>query len=120
MIRFGVTEKKETQLRERMAECGLTESDLNESFIHAGGPGGQKVNKTAVCVYLKHIPTGTEVKAQKARSQGLNRFYARRRMCELLEARLLGDQSPAALKAAKMRKQKERRKRRGRKKQELA
>jgi len=111
MIDFGVTEQKAGQLRERMAECGLREEDLREKFIRGSGPGGQKVNKTASCVYLKHAPSDLEVKMQNSRRQGLNRFYARRRMCELLEEKQLGRQSPQALKEEKIRKQKDRRRR---------
>ena len=111
---FGVTPRKEEELRTRMAACGLREEDLDESFVRGGGPGGQKVNKSATCVYLRHRPTGLEVKMQQARSQGLNRFYARRRVCELLEAEQLGDASPEAKRQAKIRKQKQRRKRRSR------
>ena len=68
-----------------MAACGMREGDLEEHFVTSGGPGGQKVNKTSTCVVLRHVPTGLEVKMQKARSQSLNRFYARRRLCELIE-----------------------------------
>jgi protein subunit release factor B len=95
-----------------MAACGLKEDDLEESFVRSRGAGGQHVNKTSTCVQMRHAPTGLEVKMQKARSQGLNRFYARRRMCELLEERTLGKQSPEARRAARIRKQKDRRKRR--------
>jgi protein subunit release factor B len=112
MSKFGVTSQKEEELRSRMAACGLDENDLDESFIRSGGPGGQHVNRTETCVQLRHRPTGLEVKMQKERSQGLNRFYARRRLCELLEAQQLGKDSPEELKRAKLRKQKARRRRR--------
>jgi len=49
---------------------------------------------------------------QRERSQGLNRYYARKRLCELVEEERMGSKSPAALKAEKIRKQKQRRKRR--------
>lgn len=111
-MRFGVTPQKEAELLAQMAACGVAESDLDERFIRSGGPGGQKVNRSATCVYLKHLPTGIEVKMQQARSQLLNRFYARRRLCELLEARTLGMESPAAKTRDKIRKQKDRRRRR--------
>ena len=111
-MNFGVTDKKANQLRDRMKNCKLVESDLEESFIRSSGPGGQKVNKTASCVLLKHIPTSLSVKMQTQRTQALNRYYARKRMCELLENEQLGDKSPAAIKAEKIRKQKQRRKRR--------
>jgi protein subunit release factor B len=111
---FGVTPRKQAELEARMAALGLREQDLEEKFIHSSGPGGQRVNKTASCVYLKHRPTGLEVKMQRERQQRLNRYYARKRMCELLEEKTLGAQSPGALKAARIRKQKQRRRRRSR------
>jgi len=52
------------------------------------------------------------VKVQKSRSQGLNRYYARKQMCELLENKLLGKESPEAKKIEQIRKQKDRRRRR--------
>lgn len=112
MPSFGVRPEKEAELRERMARCGLREEDLREAFIRGGGPGGQKINRTASCVQLRHLPTGLEVRMQEARSQALNRFYARRRLCELLENHTLGADSPEAKKAARLRKQKDRRRRR--------
>lgn len=112
MLHFGVTPEKAEALRRRMEGCGLREEDLEEKFIRSGGAGGQHVNKSATCVYLRHRRSGLEVKMQKERSQALNRFFARRRMCELLEAAALGAESPEAKRLAKIRKQKARRKRR--------
>jgi protein subunit release factor B len=112
---FGVTQKKQAELEARMAAVGLREQDLEEKFIRSSGPGGQRVNKTSSCVYLRHVPTGLDVKMQQERSQRLNRYYARKRMCELLELKSLGHESPEALKAQKIRRQKQRRRRRGRK-----
>lgn len=71
-----VVEKNQT-LETRMALLGVREEDIVESFIRSSGPGGQNVNKTATCVYLKHLPTGLEVKCQRQRSQLLNRSLAR-------------------------------------------
>jgi protein subunit release factor B len=113
-MNFGVTQKKQQELEARMDRLGLREQDIQERYVRSSGPGGQKVNKTASCVYLKHLPSGLEVKMQRQRSQGLNRYYARKRLCELLEHEQLGDKSPAALKAEKIRKQKQRRRRRSR------
>ena len=61
-----------------MRKFSIFENDIIESFISSGGPGGQHVNKTASCVYLKHIPTGIEVKCQSQRSQASNRITARK------------------------------------------
>ena len=113
-MNFGVTDKKQAELEARMAALGLREEDLEEKYVRSSGPGGQKVNKTSSCVVLKHGPSGLEVKMQKERSQPLNRYHARKRLCELMEERTLGSQSPAALKAEKIRKQKQRRRRRSR------
>jgi protein subunit release factor B len=115
MPSFGVRPEKQQELERRMAACGLREADLDERFIRSGGPGGQKVNRTATCVQLRHSLSGLEVKMQQARSQALNRFHARRRLCELLEARQLGADSPEALERERIRKRKLRRRRRARK-----
>lgn len=120
MNRYGVSEAKALALEARMAMLGLREEDLQESFVRGSGPGGQKINRTASTVQLRHAPTGLEVKMQEARSQALNRFLARRRLCELLEARELGDASPEAIRIAKLRKQKQRRRRRTAQRQETS
>ena len=112
MINFGITEQKKEELAQRMRKCNLFEIDLEEKFVKSGGSGGQKVNKTSSCVYLKHVPSGLSVKIQKSRSQGLNRYYARKRMCELLENKILGKDSPQAKRIEKIRKQKDRNRRR--------
>ncbi len=109
---FGVTQKKQDELVARMATLGLREKDLDEKYVRSSGPGGQKVNKTSSCVLLTHTPTAIQVKMQKERSQPLNRYHARKRLCELIEEERLGKKSPTALKAEKIRKQKQRRKRR--------
>jgi len=69
--------EKNLTLEKRMALLGVREEDIVESFIRSSGPGGQNVNKTSTCVYLKHLPTGLEVKCQRQRSQLLNRSLAR-------------------------------------------
>lgn len=61
---------------ERLRELGLRKEDLVEKFIRSAGKGGQNVNKTSTCVYLKHLPTGIEVKCQQERSQAMNRIAA--------------------------------------------
>ena len=112
MINFGITERKKEELEQRMGKCSLLEKDIEEKFVRSGGAGGQKVNKSSSCVHLKHIPSGLSVKIQKSRSQGINRYYARKRMCELLENKLLGNESPQAKRIEKIRKQKDRNRRR--------
>jgi len=114
MIDFGVTERKVAELEQRMKKCELSEKDIEEKFVRSSGPGGQKVNKSSTCVHLTHCSSGLAVKMQKSRTQKLNRYYARRRLCELLEKKLLGKESPEEIKLSKIRKQKDRRRRRNR------
>jgi protein subunit release factor B len=107
-----ITPKKLEALLEKMKELGIEESDLTEKFIHGSGRGGQKLNKTANCVYLKHEPTGVEVKVQKTRSREMNRFFARRELCEKIEAMVKGEESEREKRQFKINKQKQRRSRR--------
>ncbi|HOI17917.1 MAG TPA: peptide chain release factor-like protein [Geobacteraceae bacterium] len=79
---FAVSEAKNRLLREMMEALGVREEDLAESFIRSSGKGGQHVNKTSTCVYLRHLPTGIEVKCGTDRSQSVNRFLARRELLE--------------------------------------
>jgi len=108
MLNFAVTEEKNKWLREKMEVLGIQENDLLEKFVRSSGKGGQKVNKTSTCVYLKHIPTGIEVKCMKDRSQSINRFLARRELLEKIEY-LSGGVTDRDIKSAKIRKQKAKR-----------
>ncbi len=110
----GVSSEKVTALARRMAELGLREGDLEEQFIKGSGKGGQKINKTSSCVYLRHRPSGIEIKCQRERSQALNRFLARRELCDRWEARLRGALSAKQQEIEKIRRQKRRRSRRQR------
>ncbi len=94
-----------------MAELGVTEADFKENFIRGSGPGGQKRNKTSSGVRLTHAPTGLEVRVTNSRSQGLNRFLARRLILERLQEMQNGS-SLQQEKREKLRKQKDRRRRR--------
>lgn len=103
---------KQTLLEERMAALGVAEVDLVEKFILGSGSGGQKINKTSSCVYLKHEPTGLEIKCQANRSRELNRFQARRELCDKLDEIRLGKASARQQEMEKTRRQKRRRSRR--------
>jgi protein subunit release factor B len=86
MVDFGLWPDKEKTLTETMSRLGVRSSDIVENFVRSKGPGGQNVNKVSTCVYLKHIPTGIEVKCQKERSQALNRYMARQLLLKKIEA----------------------------------
>ncbi len=109
---FGVSVKKEEALREKMERLGIREEDLVEKFIRSSGHGGQKVNKTSTCVYLKHLPTEIEVKCQKERYQSLNRYHARKILTDKIEALILGKESEEQQRIEKIRRQKRKRSKR--------
>lgn len=108
---FAVTEKKQLQLLERMAEVGVREADIEERFVRSSGSGGQHVNKSATCVQLIHKPTRIEVKCMEDRSQSINRFLARRYLTEKVAAHL-GLPSSGTDKEQRIKRRKARRKRR--------
>ena len=113
---FNVTHEKENFLHDRMKALGINEEDILERFIRSQGHGGQKVNKTSTCVYLKHIPTGIEVKCQQERSQSLNRFLARRILLNKIEKMVLGKESLEQQHIEKIRRQKRKRSKRAKEK----
>lgn len=97
-------EVKTMTLEQRMAQLGVREDDIVEKFIRSSGPGGQNVNKTSTCVYLKHLPTGIEVKCQRQRSQLLNRSLARHILLSKISQRIRQDSlHKQSLKAQSMR-----------------
>ena len=111
-----VSKGKIDELEKRMLLLGIREDDLIEKFILGSGSGGQKINKTSSCVYLKHIPSGIEIKCQQERSRDLNRFIARRELCRKIEERDQNILSEKEQAIAKIRRQKKRRTRRSQEK----
>jgi protein subunit release factor B len=108
---FAVNEEKNRWLIRKMAELGVKEDDLEETFVRSSGNGGQHVNKTSTCVQLRHKPSGIMVTASRERSQSVNRFLARRELLERLEAQA-GGMTAEMKRVEKLRKQKDRRRRR--------
>ena len=116
MSAFPVSLEKEAQLAQRMAALGVSEADIEESFVRSGGHGGQNVNKVATCVVLLHRPSGVQVKCQATRQQGLNRFIARRLLLDKIEENRTGVIAAQRAEIEKIRRQKRRRSRRARNK----
>jgi protein subunit release factor B len=113
---FPVSPQKEKALKDKMASLGIREEDIEESFIRSSGRGGQKRNKTSTCVYLKHLPTGIEVKCRIERTQALNRYRARVILANKIEQLIKGKESEEQKRIEKIRRQKRKRSKRAKEK----
>ncbi|MCP3872991.1 MAG: peptide chain release factor-like protein [Desulfobacteraceae bacterium] len=116
---MGPSKKKIEALEKKMKALGITKADIEEKFIKSSGRGGQKVNKSSVCVFLKHKKTNLSVKYGKSRSQQLNRFLALRNLIDKIEMQMTGKSDNEQKRIEKIIKQKKRRKRKAQKKQSI-
>ena len=113
---MSINPNKFIALEGKMMRLGLFEKDLIEKFVRGSGKGGQKINKTSNCVWLKHVPTGLEVKCQQSRSREENRFFAMRLLTEKYESQILKVKTEKQQEIEKIRRQKRKRSKRAKEK----
>lgn len=111
-----IRQKKWDDLLKKMEKLEIREEDLIEKFILGSGRGGQNLQKTSSCVYLKHLPTGIEVKCQQDRSREMNRYWARKELCEKIETQILKIKTEKQQLMEKKRRQKRKRSKRAQQK----
>lgn len=111
-----ITKDKWDKLADWMLQLDINETALIEKFIIGSGRGGQNLHKTASTVYLKHIPSGIEIKCQESRSREDNRYFARMRLCEKLHSLISDEKTKAQQEVEKIKRQKKRRSRRAKQK----
>ncbi len=111
-----ISKEKWDKLAERMESLHITEAELIEKFILGSGKGGQKLQKTASTVYLKHLPSGIEIKCQYSRRRDDNRYFARERLCEKVHSLISDEKTKIQQEVEKLKRQKKRRTRRSKQK----
>lgn len=111
-----INKRKWDRLAARMHGLQIQNQDLIEKFITGSGKGGQKLHKTASTVYLKHLPSGIDIKCQESRYQEDNRYIARMRLCDKLQMLQHKEKTKAQQRLEKIRRQKKRRSRRAKQK----
>jgi protein subunit release factor B len=106
-----------------MGQVGITDgsspyyrSQFIEKFILGSGKGGQKLQKTASTVYLKHLPSSIEIKCQYSRRRDDNRYFARERLCEKVYSLISDEKTKIQQRIEKLKRQKKRRTRRSKQK----
>ncbi len=93
--KFPVTDAKIADLQHRMETHGLREEDLVETYFKTVKSGG-KAGLIGVMIF--HEATELRVRCNRERSQGINRFLARRTLVEILERKARRATAQSAMK----------------------
>jgi hypothetical protein len=90
----AISEEDKIWLKTKMEELGIFEKDIEEKIV---GSVGKKNGASHQDVYLRHIPTGIEVKSSESENIDTTRFNARRDLVKEIEkssAQLSADAKP--------------------------
>jgi protein subunit release factor B len=90
---------------EKWRALGCDPADVQETFTHSGGAGGQNVNKVATCVQLVYPRENLSVKMQVHRTQASNRLAAWRHLIKALVRLRLARREQAQAAREKLRRQ---------------
>lgn len=104
------------EILELAARLNVRLEDVEEQFVRGSGAGGQKINKTSSCVFLKYVPSGLIVRCQRHREREKNRMSAYKLLLRKIEEIRLGKKSLIAQNQFKLKKQKARRSRKSKEK----
>ena len=104
------------EILELAARLNVRLEYVEEQFVRGSGAGGQKINKTSSCVFLKYIPSGLIVRCQRHREREKNRMSAYKLLLRKIEEIRLGKKSLIAQNQFKLKKQKARRSRKSKEK----
>jgi peptide chain release factor len=111
-----ITPETWAKLKSWMNGLGILEEQIDEQFIIGSGRGGQKIQKTSSCVRLSYLSGQIVIKCQESRSREMNRFLARRRLCEKIDCIQNREKSAKKKQQEKIRRQKARRSRKAKEK----
>lgn len=85
---FDISPAKVAALLAKIRALGIDPAVIEEQFVRGGGPGGQKINKTANCVVLRYAPLELVVRCQRDRRRSINRFLALRELVDQAEMKV--------------------------------
>lgn len=86
----------------KLKSLNINIQDIEEKFIATWGKGGQKINRTAVGVYLKYKPANITLKCKESRSQYRNRIIAYERLLEKIEKKIKSEINEKKAQKAKL------------------
>ena len=66
------------------SDITIRESDLEWQYCRGSGKGGQNRNKRDTAVWLKHKPSGIQIRSEEGRTQGVNKSNALNKLKEKL------------------------------------